>query len=53
MGGSHLDIRLTSEAFEGVSTLKRHRMVHEVLKNEMQGPVHALELTLRSPNDTN
>jgi BolA protein len=51
LGGSHLDIRLTSEAFEGVSTLKRHRMVHEVLKNEMQGPVHALELTLRSPDE--
>jgi BolA protein len=49
MGGSHLDIRMVSDAFEGVSTLKRHRMVHAVLKKEMQGPVHALELSLKSP----
>ena len=51
MGGSHLDIRLTSDAFVGIPTLKRHRMVHEILKEEMQGPVHALELTLRSPDE--
>ncbi len=52
MGGSHLDIRITSEAFKGIPTLKRHRMVHDVLKDEIQGPVHALELTLRSPDES-
>ena len=53
MGGSHLAIRITSDAFRAVPTLKRHRIVHEVLKEEMQGPVHALELTRQSPDELN
>jgi len=53
MGGSHLDIRMVSEKFEGANTIKRHRMVHTVLKELMQGPVHALELLLKTPNEIN
>jgi BolA protein len=49
LGGSHLAIHIVSEAFQGVNALKRHRMVHEVLKEEMKAKVHALELKLEAP----
>ncbi len=49
LGGSHLAIHMVSEAFRGVNTLKRHRMVHDVLKEEMKARIHALELKLEAP----
>lgn len=44
--GHHLVITIVSPQFEGKNTLARHRMVHAVLKEEMQSTIHALELRL-------
>ncbi|XVJ51799.1 MAG: BolA family transcriptional regulator [Vampirovibrio sp.] len=49
MGGSHIAVYLVSQAFEGVPTLKRHRMVHAVLKEDFKGALHAVELDLKAP----
>ena len=51
MGGSHLALRIVSTAFEGVNRLKRHRMVHDCLREELAGPVHALELDLQAVSE--
>lgn len=45
-GGTHFRVIATSPAFEGRSRLERHRIVHSILKEELEGGVHALELHL-------
>ncbi len=41
-GGGHFILLVVSDRFEGVSLLDRNRMVFGVLKDEMQGEIHAL-----------
>lgn len=51
--GHHLVITVVSADFDGKNTLARHRMVHAVLKEEMQTVIHALELKLFDPSEWN
>lgn len=46
-GGTHLAISIVSARFAGLNPLQRHRLVHEVLAEEMQTRIHALELSLK------
>lgn len=48
-GESHFNVTVVSEAFEGLRKVERFRLVHRILKEEMEGPVHALSLDLKSP----
>jgi stress-induced morphogen len=48
-GGTHLAISLVSLKFVGLNPLQRHRLVHQVLAEEMQTRIHALELELKTP----
>ncbi|MEE9140586.1 MAG: BolA family protein [Alphaproteobacteria bacterium] len=48
-GETHFRIEIVSVAFEGKSRLVRQRMVHEVLAQELAGPVHALSLRTLTP----
>ena len=48
-GGSHLAILVVSPKFEGQGIMDQHRMVHQVLKEEMGGAIHALELKTMTP----
>ena len=41
---THFKVILVSEIFEGMGLLARHRLVNELLKEELAGPVHALAL---------
>ncbi len=41
---SHFKVVLVSDDFEGKSLVQRHRMVYELLAEEVAGPVHALAL---------
>lgn len=50
-GETHFRVRLRAKAFEGVSRISRHRMVHEVLAEELRGAIHALTLDLGGPKD--
>lgn len=49
-GGSHADgethfvVQITSAAFRGTSRLQRHRMINDVLKDELAERVHALSI---------
>jgi BolA family transcriptional regulator, general stress-responsive regulator len=49
LGGSHLAITLVSTVFTGMPVMQRFKHVHATLKPLMQSHIHALELTLRSP----
>lgn len=46
---SHFKLVLVGESFADMSRVARHRAVHEVLSEELAGPVHALAIHLYSP----
>ena len=48
---THFDIFIVSKAFEGMGRVKRQQMVYDLLKEEMDGGVHAISMKLRAPND--
>lgn len=50
-GETHFSIRIVAAAFAGKSRLERHRMVHELLADELSGGVHALALSLQAPDE--
>ncbi|HZT46332.1 MAG TPA: BolA family protein [Hyphomicrobiaceae bacterium] len=52
-GESHFRVVVVSAAFAGKSRLTRHRLVNEVLADELAGKVHALALDLQAPGETN
>lgn len=45
---THFKIILISAQFEGLSRIKRHRMVHQALEAELETGLHALSLSLYS-----
>ncbi|MBL8566066.1 MAG: BolA family transcriptional regulator [Hyphomicrobiaceae bacterium] len=50
-GESHFRILVVSAAFTGKSRVDRHRMVNELLADELAGRVHALALKTYAPNE--
>ncbi|MEO0336085.1 MAG: BolA family protein [Pseudomonadota bacterium] len=48
---SHFQLFLVSNSFEGMSRIDRQRSVFELLKEELDGPVHALSLRLLTPKE--
>ena len=49
--GVHFEATVVSEAFEGKSTLQRHRMVYATLGRLMGNEIHALGLNTRTPGE--
>lgn len=48
---THFKIILVSELFAGQRLIQRHRLINELLKEELSGPVHALSLKLYTPEE--
>ena len=48
-GETHFRVRIVSASFEGKSRVDRHREVNAALKEELQGPVHALAIKALTP----
>ncbi|HEY1962032.1 MAG TPA: BolA family protein [Rhizomicrobium sp.] len=48
-GETHFRVRIVSNAFEGVSSVERHRRVYAVLADQLKTHVHALSLTTLTP----
>ena len=47
--GAKLELVVVSTKFEGVPLLKRHRMVNDILKTELEGKIHALTMKTWTP----
>ena len=47
-GETHFRVRMTSDLFAGKMRVAQHRMVNEVLADELKHPVHALALELKA-----
>ena len=50
-GESHFRVTLVSAAFAGKGRVERHRMVNQVLSEELAGPVHALAVHPGAPGE--
>ncbi len=50
-GGTHWRIIIISSQFEGLSQLQRHRLVYQVLSDELNGQIHALTLKTLTPEE--
>jgi stress-induced morphogen len=50
-GETHYDVLLVSVAFRSLGRVERLRAVHEALRAEFADGMHALSLTLRSPEE--
>ncbi len=48
-GESHFSVEIVSNAFEGQNRVARQRIVYDILKEELEGPVHALALRTLTP----
>lgn len=47
----HWNARIVSTQFAGKSPIQRHRMVNAALAEELKGPIHALTMELKTPDE--
>ena len=50
-GETHFDVVIVADAFQGLGRIDRQRRVNAVLAEELAGPVHALSIQARAPDD--
>ena len=50
-GETHFRVHIVTAMFEGMSRIDRQRHVLTCLADELNGPVHALALKLKSPQE--
>jgi BolA protein len=50
-GGGHYRVHVVSRRFAGLPRLARHRLVYDALADLMQHDIHALALTLATPDE--
>ncbi len=48
---THFRLEIVASGFAGQSRVARERRVHAILAEELAGPVHALQLSLRTPEE--
>ncbi|MCW3023642.1 MAG: BolA family transcriptional regulator [Conexibacter sp.] len=48
-GGDHFRATVVSPTFDGLSRIQQHQLVYAVFGAEIGGPIHALSLTTRVP----
>ena len=47
----HWQAKIVSGAFAGKSLIQRHRLIMAALAEEMKGPIHALTMDLKTPDE--
>jgi BolA protein len=50
-GESHFHLIIVAEAFRGLGRVARQRLVHACLAEDLAGPVHALSMETRAPDE--
>ena len=48
---SHFKVVIVTDAFEGKMLVARHRMINEILADELQHKIHALALHTYTPSE--
>ncbi len=50
-GGGHFNLLIVSDAFNGQSPIKRHRMIYDALGEAMKHEIHALSIRAYTPEE--
>lgn len=50
-GETHFRVKITSAEFAGLTRIERHRLINECLSEELAGPVHALTIQAKAPDE--
>ncbi|MQM19602.1 hypothetical protein Taro_052609 [Colocasia esculenta] len=50
-GETHFNLKIVSKEFEGKSLVKRHRLVYDLLQEELQSGLHALSIVAKTPSE--
>ena len=50
--GRHFSVQVTSERFNGLSRIARHRLVYDALHTLLPQGIHALAIDARVPGET-
>ena len=50
-GQSHFRVYIVSQAFSGKSRIDRHRMINQVLSDDLAGGIHALAIHATAPDE--
>ena len=50
-GETHYDITIIADAFDTLSKINRHRLVTDLLTDELNSGLHALSLILKTPQE--
>jgi BolA protein len=50
-GETHFRVSIVSSHFEGQNRVSRQRLVNKALKEELDGPVHALAMSTLTPSE--
>jgi len=50
--GRHFSIRVTSERFNGLSRVARHRLVYDALHHLIPRGIHAIAIDARAPGES-
>jgi BolA protein len=50
-GETHFAVTIVAPGFAGLSRVARQRLVHETLADELATRIHALSLTIRTPDE--
>ena len=48
-GGGHYNLLIVSDAFSGLTLIKRHRLVFEQVESLMKSKIHALSIQAKTP----
>jgi BolA protein len=51
-GGGHYTVIITSDRFEGLSLLQRHRLVFDTVDDLMKKDIHALSIKAHTASET-
>jgi len=52
-GGGHFTVTIISDNFNGLSIIKRHRLVYDAAKVLMEKDIHALSIHAKTPAESN
>lgn len=50
-GETHFKVNIVAKCFEGKGRVERSRDIYGCLADEMAGPIHALELSVKAPGE--
>lgn len=48
---THFNVKIVSDKFDGQNLVKRHRMVYDLLSDELQSGLHALSIKANTPKE--